>query len=513
MRSNRTLVIWWIALVPTRILFPQAALEEGRSEASPYLPLDHWSYVYIGLLQDRSHLKPLHPSIRPYRRMQIARAIAREDTATAGRPERQWLALLMAEFKAELDAVAAQHSDTEYGRTSLELRTQWNQTGSHSDIYPSVYPEVSWRSGNMVISGRGRIDRKLLDDSTYSGRKTDLFAARMEDGYGVFSGGRWSLMIGRLSRSWSPFPNESLVLSANPYSYDHLAFSYQSRHFSFQSVFAELDDYQTASRYLSAHRLDVRFSSGVAVGFAESVVYGGSGERIRLGYLNPFTIMANAQLNDHLEANQTFSADVYLPFRSFVLRGQVLIDDLILDGADQPMPNRKTSPDRLAYVLGLTVNDLLFPQTQTVLSYRRIGSYTYNVKQKRPWQGYTYQGRGLGSETNDMDECSLRVTYLSSLPVLVFVDLSLQRLGERRLNSHDFEDSTFVKLPFPSGIVKKTAGLSISALYRPSIHTAVSAMIGIRRITNEFHSKGRDRTSMVAQLSATWQFAGTRTFQ
>jgi hypothetical protein len=248
--------------------------------------------------------------------------------------------------------------------------------------------------------------------------------------------------------------------------------------------------------------MDIRFRNGMQFGLMESVVYGGPGAGVELAYLNPFSLFANAQLNEGKEANENLALDVYIPVGTFRLLGQVLIDDYILDGPDKPAPNRKTSSDRLGWLLGIRVLDI--SRSRLELRYERVGSYTYNVKQKRPWQSYTYESRGLGYPSNDADTWTLFHTYYPSARVIVESSVGYTRQGERTLQSNDFEDSTFVKLPFPSGIVKRSLYFRTSLRYSLSMSTFITGGFRFSRATNDRHVLGRTRTYADFSLSAQW---------
>jgi hypothetical protein len=212
----------------------------------------------------------------------------------------------------------------------------------------------------------------------------------------------------------------------------------------------------------------------------------------------------NAQLNDRKEANENLAFDFFIPLRPFNLSGQILIDDFILDGADKPAPNRKTSSDRLGFLFGIQGNDLIIKQSQWTILYERISSYTYNVKQKRPWQSYTYDGRGLGNENNDRDTWELNIKYFS-IPKWIFdADLSFMRQGTRNLSSNDFEDSTFVNRPFPSGVVQRNLHFSAGALYQHSNTISLQAFVGFDNFSNFEHIAKRNNQFLFYELRLKW---------
>lgn len=462
-----------------------------------FVPIDHWSYTYITLLQERGILKQLFTSVRPYSRNDIVAALESTKESDLKDPERTWCRMLSTEFLIQ------GNSDT----ADTYLHTEWRATTDgyrrHEDngFDYAAWPEVRLVTDHVAMAGRGRIDRALIHDSTYAGRKAGPMAARLEDGYGMVCWRGLSMLVGRLNRNWSPLSSSSLVLSSNAYSYDQIAFGYRSGHFALNSVFARLNDIGAAQRYFSAHRLDIRLNNGMNFGFTETVVFGGINQGMELAYANPFTIFANAQLNDKKEANEVLAFDVFIPFRRYLLKSQFLVDDFILDGAGQPAPNRKTSPDRLALQVELTANDLLFTACQWTLGYTRVGSYTYNVKQKRPWQSYTATERGLGYAVNDFDGVYLTWRGLGLNHLILSATIGYDRQGARSLASNDFEDSAFVRLSFPSGIVERRHWLVTACRYQKSPSLALTASVGLERLTNRRHVPDARKTLPIFQLS------------
>jgi hypothetical protein len=472
--------------------------------SSTLLYTDHWAYTYIQLLQDRGFFKELFYSVKPYKRIDLALALQHVPQEKLPETERYWIALLREEMEPELKLLRRENSELVGFKTTLQEKSYSQQGKLRSDYL--VDPELNYTAERLSVSARGNIDRGLLHDSTYTGRRSKYFGARLEDGYGLFQFGKINFFIGRAAQNWSPFAHQSLILSDNPYTYDQVGLAYTSRNVLFHSVFAKLDPIQSAGRFFSAHRLDIKLNNGMNFGFSESVLFGGVNQGVELSYVNPFTIFANAQLNEGKEANEMVAMDFFIPMEKTNFKGQLLIDDFILDGASKPPPNRKTSPDRLGFILGVQRNDLILANSQINLTYERVGSYTYNVKAKRPWQAYTYLNRGLGDAANDQDGLSMNYKYFP-IPKFIFIlDLHYARQGSRNLQSNNFEDSNFVKLPFPSGVVERHTAVNVSAIYQPSRRILAEASVGFEHIQNWQHVNGNKKNFLNCELRLNWIF-------
>lgn len=473
--------------------------------SSTFLYTDHWAYTYIQLLQDRGYLRELYYSVKPYKRMNLAKAVVALNTDQLMLSEKYWVKLLQKEFHQEIQFLTTGNEEGDAltaFKTTFETSNYSEDGRFESDFY--VNPEINYLINHLSVSLRGRIDNGLLNDPTYTGEKTDGLAARLEDGYGLLQFGKMNLFVGRVAQNWGPFSRKSLILSDNPYTYDQVGLNFETRHIAFHSTFAKLNSVTygspPAERYFSAHRLDIKFNGGINIGFSETVVYGGPNQSLDFSYMNPFTIFMNAQTNDGKEANENLAFDFFVPFRQFNFKGQILVDDFILDGPSKPVPNRKTSSDRLGFLFAVQANDMLVKNSQWLLQYENIGSYTYNVKQKRPWQSYTYDGRGLGNISNDRDSWNLNVKYFP-IPKWIFdLDAIFSRQGERDLSANNFEDSSFVKLPFPSGIVEKDIKITAGTLYRYNQNMFGEVRIGFDHVLNRKHIKDSKKTSLYFSL-------------
>ncbi|MBX7151365.1 capsule assembly Wzi family protein [bacterium] len=498
-------------MIETKTALGQEAGESGYS--STFLYLDHWAYRYISILEDRGFFRSLFRSAKPYKRIDIAKELKAIDETILSQAELFWIKSLKEEFHSELLLLDSDHN---FENVQLDSRVTGTMNtyrfNGDNEIDWALFPEINYSMKHFSVSARGRVDNGILNDTTYSGRTTQYLAARLEDAYGFWQFGKMNFGIGRYAENWSPFPDRSLILSGNPYTYDKINFSFQTKHIAFRSLFAKLDNIQNATRYFSAHRLDIKLNNGMNFGITESVVYGGVNQPIELVYLNPFSIFAAAQLNDKKEANENVALDFFIPIKQFNFKGQLLIDDFILDGADKPAPNRKTSSDRLGFLFGFQVNDIGIREAQINIEYERLGSYTYNVKQKRPWQAYTFLERGLGATNNDQDNWTLSCRYFGFPKFIFSIEAVFAREGERTLQSNDFEDSTFVKLPFPSGKTQDKMAISFNTFYQPFPRLTADATIGLSRF-KKYNHLSKNKNFLEASVGINWIIQYSKSIQ
>lgn len=486
-------IFLWIAA--EAVLYSQ-----NHCPSSSFLPLDHFAYTYIQLLQERHIITGLNVSVKPYKRIDIARTLLQIDTEKISRSEAYWTEQLKKELAFEMNMLADTAAADPFAAASLKATDRMDFSNNHFENDYAWYPEIRLNGPRFSISVRGRIDNGLLHDTAYSGRKTDYFGARIEDAYGLFSSRYVDFSVGRFAEEWSPVTGRSLILSDNAHTYDKICLYLRGRHIAFRSAFARLDEINGANRFFSAHRIDLTFSNNMQIGLSETVLFGGVNQGVELSYLNPFTFYAETQLNQKKEANELLAFDFYIPVKQYNFRGQILIDDFILDGAGSPPPNRKTSPDRLGFLFNAGGYDLFLNHSTLNLTYERVGSYTYNVKRKRPWQAYTFEDKGLGAATNDYDRWTLELKYFPRPGMIHIFDASLDRKGRRSLSSNDFEDPTFVKLPFPSGTVHKTITAGYTLIWTPLSYSEIRAAAHYTRHSNFNHISGNNKDYLNASL-------------
>ena len=173
-----------------------------------------------------------------------------------------------------------------------------------------VYPHIT-------LANRTTIDQEYKYDPLYAG---DLSVSdywlygRVNDAFMNLRFKGFNLFLGRIKRNWGPVNSKSLILSDNPYSYDHVLFSYQNKYLKLSLIFARLEDlpaiglnvpedpdsltyYTNARKYLAGHRLDLRLANNFQIGLTEMATYGGPDRDFDLSFINPMTFYYGLQRN------------------------------------------------------------------------------------------------------------------------------------------------------------------------------------------------------------------------
>ncbi len=507
-----------IVVTVVTILFLHGSRSELLPESvSRYLYLDHWAYRYIDLLQDRGFLRELDRSVRPYPRGEVARAIRdlRFGKIPMSNVELDWLNVLTDEFAEDIRTLTDAEGQAPDYFVRGTLREDIDFAGSDRDGDYYLSGEGVVRLPSLVFSSRFSVDQSLLDHPNYLGRKDISVAGRIEDSYLLAGFSFVSIHFGRTERSWSPFPDLSLVLSENPFSYDHLYLRIGGKRLSLKSVFARLSDLPSGQsgvgdeqRYFAAHRLDFRLGSWLQMGLFESAVCGGRGKGIDLSLLNPFTPYVIIENSTTRQLNSMVGFDIYLiPHPDLTISTQLLIDDVKLSLFGEPIfHGDEVEPNEFGLAFGATCADPL-GLTGTLLRgrYLKVTNYTYNALDSL--ERYLEGGIGLGSIIgNDFDEWMIGFDYFPVKSWIFTTSTRYLRRGEGRISEPfplEFETEDY---PFPSGVVERRFSLDVSVRYQASAAWFLQGGLGFVDTRNRDHAAGADERNMRgnARLQISW---------
>jgi hypothetical protein len=471
--------------------------------ATRYLYLDHWAYRYIDFLQERGFMRDLNRSVRPYQRGDVARSVWNHlnRTTSIGDLEKEWLKLLEKEFEEDLRLLSGSKRNDPVYYVRGVAREDADAMGDDRDADYFLSGEVLFRLPSLVFSSRISIDQSLFDHPNYLGRDDISIAGRVEDSYLLTRFKAISLFFGRTERTWSPFPDMSLVLSGNPFSYDHLFLRIGGERLGLQSLFARLSDLPSGAlgvdgqqRYLSAHRLDFRLGSWLQMGLFESALYGGNGKGLDLALLNPFAPYFIIENSTTRQMNSFVGFDLFfMPRQDITLSMQLLIDDVKLSLFGTPiLHGDEVEPNEFGFAIGGTYSDPLgIPNTLIRARYHKVTNYTYNAVDSL--EQYLHGGINLGSgKGNDFDELTFGADYFFEKGWILSGSVNYLRLGEGRVTDPFPIEFTTDDLPFPSGVVEKRVELEAELFYQPSAVWFIGGTLGFEDVTNKGHVGGED---------------------
>lgn len=458
---------WWVLALALLLApgvegagSPVRAQEETRPDrASRYLALDSPLYRYVDLLIDRGVLRGLNPQVRPYRRLDVARAVRRARSSRAAglrEPERRWLDILAGKLAGEMaflrreeggEAGEGGKADGEGGavRTvSGALRAgSWGVAHTHRDPLrptgdPAVLPffeaEGAMEFSPVVAVLRFRWDEWFVNDPQFpEGRVVEShpnflgamdFAGRAEEAYLELQVPHFRLMAGRLYRNWGPGGTRGLLVSDYPYSYDQVGYWVGVDELSLTGFVAQLDEYEgNVKRWLSAHRLDWRPSDDLLLAVTEQVVYGGENRSFDFRLSNPVNVWLVGGFGEDFREgpntsnNLTELAAWWRPGRELVTYLSVMIDEL--PGGGTPLEH--------AVALGLRL-PRIGPRLSLRLDYSQVAALTYRTR--RDFERVAFRENGLGRDFSDYDLLSVKAEWLPAPGLMVVPALQLLRRGE-----------------------------------------------------------------------------------
>lgn len=473
------------------------------------LPIYHWAYQTIDELKIRGYFRSLFLLNKPYTRDQIAdelNKIVNQIKSEKKIPERidQWrLALLIQEFKNDLP---------ETTRVNLEFELcGWQDLGEKSD--EQLAKGVWWGKGvflpasNCALVTSVHFNQYLMDDPLYIGKEWRGFRVFTEQAYARLQLGKWHFMLGRDFQKWGSGKDASLLISNASQPMDQISAQFTHDRFNFNSLFATLDlmpvenakklgypTGQKASRYLVAHRLNVKFGSNFQFGISESAIFGGPFAPLELRFLNPFMFLYGEVVNSaSSSANMLGTVDwSYFPFKNFEFYGEFLIDDIQVEKTGVG----DLEPDEIGTILGVNWAAPLSMNALTIgLEYTAITNRTYNTVTN--WEKFLHRNKPIGHFLgNDFDRFKFDTHYWLSRSVQMNISYERIRTGEGGIyKSFDTPWENFTveqgySEPFPTGIIEKAQIIDIKLNYRPCLWWFIGIEAGYESTQNFQNQKG-----------------------
>jgi hypothetical protein len=332
----------------------------------------------------------------------------------------------------------------------LELQDQYRNSEDNTINRFKAAGSVHLATPNVLFANRILFDQNYKYDPKYAGDLSESghwLYGRVNDAFMQLSYHGIGLFIGRMQRNWGPVNEQGLILSSQPYTYDHFVFNYQYKKFRFSLLFARLEDMmayerelksdslittiENARKYLVGHRFDLMFSKQFQIALTEMATYGGEGRDFEFAFINPMNFYYGIQRNDQKQMNGFWALDIfYKPVKRLSLYGQVLIDDFIVNN-EPGIDDRGQYPDRLALLLSARTGDFIVPGLNTNLSYVRIWNRTY--QSVRTYENFHFRELGLGYACASCEEIKINLSYWNFYPWTFKNELILGRYGNVQL--------------------------------------------------------------------------------
>ena len=385
-----------------------------------------------------------------------------------------------------------------------------NRTKNHYNVAAQVnllLPHVSLVNRTMTNS-------EFKDDPLFYGDTREWIFGRINDAYLNINTGGFDFFLGRMDRNWGGLSSYGLILSDNPYSYDHAQVSYTYKRFKFSMIATRLEDLLAATKaapdslfesrkFMTAHRFDFSISSRLQFALTEVAIYGGPDRDFEIGFLNPMNYFYVVQRNNGKEISGLWAFDLfYKPTAKLNLFTQFLIDDVVVNN-EAGQDDRARYPDRMGINFKISAADQILDGLQTALEYTRIGNRTY--QSKKTYENFHYQGKGLGFPTASTERFALNLKYFNLYPAMLKLNVSYQRFGDIRLT----DVFMLEKEKFPVGTVASKWDLGFDLRYFLNYWSQFTATLGYENFRNYNHVKNDNRTNFKLILGLHFNLASS----
>ncbi len=481
-----------------------SAVAARAADASRYLTLDDPAYEGLRLLRDAGYLQALNPMVQPYRRAEVAAAVAGLDPDALPAGLAPWARQLRAEFPV---GAGPEPAGTRWGTwAGAGLRAARGER--YDPLRPLGDPIKGWPYGRVagwleqgpfatevVVLG----DRYLRDDP--DGENPQRRIGRTETAYVSFAFPHGEVALGRFARNWSMLGTGGLMVGDAATPYAQLGLTLSAGRFRLHSFLGELDTLQANKRYLAAHRMDLVWPN-LILSFGESILFAGEHPGFPLRHLNPVEVFYFESDAPPEDLVQNLMLDWSVWYRRGPLQAylEALLDDIDLTppaGADrEPTSYALTLGGRWALPAGHTLG----------LEYTRVSAWSYRT----PFtvDRYSYLGRGLGANFSDFDLVTVSADLLAPGTALrVTPKLQVLRQGEGDFRQPIPDQADYLASPnLFLGTKETTVRAAVAGRIQPSRRGWLAWDLGVDRITDAGHVPGRDRTAFEGTVEAGVRF-------
>jgi|GEM_PF-1727280 len=487
----------FICLTAAALLYVAAP---GDGMAMPTEPGGSWVYGYIDELRLSTDSLSFFVASLPYERNELGRAVARARFREGAGNER--LEYLLALVEDELAAESSWKTDRTnlfVGEFTSGLRARSNARVVMDNRFRASFYFMEraaiWTYLRLTVTDP---DAHRVETRPWG----DYFRASFDHGGVGYKGGRFSLFMGRDEVAWGIDRGRGLLCSGAAPTMDMFKFTYLEDKVMFTAVHSKLrrgdgDPWdEGVNRYVSAHRLDLKFWPHLTFAVSEAVLYGGENRGFDPVYLNPVSVFYAGQWNSRTQDNVLFAGDFTLLFaRAAELRFEVVVDDFQYDFA---------KPHELGFGVDLKARNPisdLYSLFGCSYFHIRNGTYGHKVEYNR----YTHENSIIGYPYGpDGDLVEVRFAFSLPTEALWTVRFSQRRQGEGRVS--DPQDEPPDDERFPSGTVEKTLRLGFDVSWRPTYNWLVEGGVEWYSVRNEDNIEDADGDDIRVALAVAFNF-------
>ncbi len=479
----------------------------AAAQASPYVPLDDPRLPAFEHLVATGDVADPSPLLRPFRRSDATRVL---DEALAGGSARD--TALVAELRRAWSEDSSESDWELEARVGAQGYTQARRDPLHPAGPAGMQPYGDLRLqatfGNVVLVSRPAIERRVIRDPDWPGRRDIKVAGRHLEGYLSAQFRFVRLFYGQMDQNWGPVGLPGIGVSNYGYPRPQVGFEIGTERFRLTSQAASLADEadsagQVVHRYFFAHRASAQVTRRLALSLWETVVLSGADRDFDARYRNPVTLLLLANqygLGD--DGNVLIGLDVQWRIGSrTTLMGQFGLDDFQYQHRSGPT----RTPDRYAFTIMGT--GPLLRRLSWRAAYTQASSLAFRTTD--PFQSFTDRGVGIGRGFADNDQVTVSLSAPVTRRWLVSPELTLLRQGQGLITDSFPQGAARGATPtLFIGTVERTWRAAVGVSGQQG-RLALQGNAGIHYIQNAGHVSGASRTRVIARIQATLAL-GTR---
>ncbi len=526
------------------------------------IPVDNWTYGVIQQLQNRGYLLDLSPGFKPYRRIDVAKALEnlKAHAVMSEMPQAdRWLARkLEEEFAPDLLMLDAKRSnpDTSFvgARFSEEVYAnlakgdyQTFKYASRTEFRPLLRSEFGFDIGShLSLYTDATVNQTLKDDTLYTGFTKLGLDALHQQAYVRYSDPHFDFTFGRDYLSWGYGNNGTVLISTTPGALDLASLFVNTRVVKFNWFVAQLNQMPEftpdtnnygiygpaptvgkpdplANRYLTGSRFEFNIGDKVYLGAYQAGVFGGPNAPIDLELINPLRLTYENEANGGKDVNAFLGADisVFWP-KDFNFYGDLTIDDWQVD--HKTIGDLK--PNLYSFNLGMNAANALsglgISGTDVNLQYTMVRNRVYNEYNWASFEKLMLRNYPIANPYGDnFWNVDLRLSHWLTYEWKVGIEAMHLEHGSQNfsgpytmpwLTDPNITVATGYNEPFPYGTVQSTNLFSGSVLYQPGPKVYGQATLSYSQNHNYQYQPGLDKGVFSFLFTIYYNFATTIPF-
>ncbi|HQT90813.1 MAG TPA: capsule assembly Wzi family protein [Candidatus Kryptobacter bacterium] len=509
------------------------------------IPADNWTYGVIQQLQNRGYLLDLSPGFKPYRRIDVAKALENlESQSDLSKipPADGWLIRkLEDEFAPDLQILTTKRSnaDTSFVGARFSEEAFANvakgdyQTFKYAgkvEFRPLVRTGFGFNIGNhLTLYTDATVNQTLKDDTLYTGSTKFGLDALHRQAYIRYSGPHFDFTFGRDYLSWGYGNNGTVLISTTPGAFDMASLLINTKVMKFNWFVAQLNQMPEftpdtnnygvygpgptagrpdpmAIRYFTGSRWEFNIADKVFLGAYQAATFGGLNAPIDLELINPLRLTYETEVNSNgLERPNAFLGldfSIFYP-RDFDFYGDLMIDDWQVD--HKTIGDLK--PSLYAFDLGFHAANIFsslgLSGTDVNLQYMMVRNRVYNHYNWTSFMKLLLNNYPIANPYgDDFWSLDLRLSHWLSYGWKLGLEAMHIEHGSQNLygpytmpwlTDPNITVATGYNEPFPYGTVQSTNLIQATAMYQPEHYLYGQATLIYSRNHNYDYSLGLNK--------------------